>query len=165
MKAARQVSNFDDLVSEPWLRSLVDGRFQVGDLPSRSIPQLADAFDHVFVQLRPPVVLDAEGAWSPHPSAHLVDRLAEGLERIVGRIGERTLTAVADLAPVPASDESGADHLGELMTAAFELGADGWFQSSPIDGWHWEAGEHLSPGLITRDRTPKPAADTFRRFT
>ncbi len=165
VKAARQVSNFDDLVSEPWLRSLVDGRFQVGALPSRSIPQLTDAFDHVFVQLRPPVVLDAEGAWSPHPSAHLVDRLAEGLERIVGRIGERTLTAVADLAPVPASDESGADHLGELMTAAFELGADGWFQSSPIDGWHWEAGEHLSPGLITRDRTPKPAADTFRRFT
>ncbi len=161
IKAARQVANFDDLLLRPWLQSLVDGRLQVGALPGRSVPHLADAFDQVFLQLRPPVILDADGTWSPHPTRHLIDRLADGLSRVTDHIGDRPLCAVADLGPAPSSDDAQADYLNELTATASDVGIDAWFQSSPIDGWHWEAGEHLSPGIIDRPRSPKPAAAAF----
>ncbi len=161
VKAAREVANFDSLLLSPWLQALVDGHVQAGDLPSRSVPHLADAFDHVFLQLRPPIVLDGEGVWHAHPMTNLVDRLGEGLSRVADHIGGRPLTAVADLAPAPTSAQGQADYLDELITTATSIGIDGWLQSSPIDGWHWEAGEHLDPGIIDRDRVAKPVAQVF----
>lgn len=164
VKAARWVADWDDLMHRPWLEALVDGVIQVGELPGRQAAALADAFDHVFVQLRPPIVLDGEGTWSPHPMTHLIDRLGEGLARVVDRVGERPVTAVADLAPAPNEQDAAADYLSELLAVASDVGINGWFQSSPIDGWHWEAGEQLSPGLIDRDRRPKEAAQPFAEF-
>ncbi len=161
VKAVREVSNLDGLFLRPWLQALVDGNFGAGDLPSRSVPHLADAFDHVFLQLRPPIVLDGEGEWHPHAMANLIDRLAEGLSRVADHVGERPLTAVADLGPAPGSQQGQADYLDELIATSVDIGVDGWHQSSPIDGWHWEAGEHLDPGIIGRDRTPKPVAGVF----
>ncbi len=145
------------------MRALVDGRLEVGDLPGRDVPALRDAFDQVFVQLRPPVVLDADGEWSPHPTAHLVERMVEGLSRLRDHVGERPLVAVADLAGHGGSRESGSDFLAELIDGAVDLGVDGWFQSSPIDAWHWEAGERIEPGIVDADRRPKPAAAAYDR--
>ncbi len=161
VKAARQVTDLDGLLLRPWLQALVDGEFQPGDLPGRSVPHLADAFDHVFLQLRPPIVLDGEGEWHPHPMANLLDRVADGLSRVADHIGDRPLTAVADLGPAPASEQARADYLDELITNAADIGVDGWFQSSPIDAWHWEGGEQLQPGIVTADRVATPAAGVF----
>ncbi|MEZ5225590.1 MAG: beta-galactosidase [Acidimicrobiales bacterium] len=161
VKASREVGHLDDLFLRPWLQAIVDGTVQAGNLPGRPVADLADAFDQVFVQLRPPIVVDGDGGWHLHPQANVIDRLAEGLSRVADHVGDRPLCAVADLAPAPTSEPSRADYLGELMAAAADVGVDGWFQSSPIDGWHWEAGEHLEPGIVARDRSERPSAGVF----
>ncbi len=161
VKAAAHARDWDRLLLRPWLTGLVDGRITVGDLHGVDCPPLRDAFDAVFVQLRPPILLDGDGTWSPHPMANLVETMIGGLARVRDEVGERSVFAVADLAAVDAAGDAGAGYLGELMAGAADLGVDGWFQSSAIDGWHWEAGDRLAPGIVDRDRRPKPAADVF----
>ena len=43
-----------------------------------------------------------------------------------------------------------------------EHGLAGWWQASPIDGYHFERGFDLHPGLITADRGETAAAQKFR---
>jgi beta-glucosidase len=162
VKASAHARDWDRLLLRPWLESLVDGTISVGDLPTRPVPVLQDAFDQVFVQLRPPILLDGTGTWSPHPSARAIELLVAGLARVRDHLGERPVLGVADLAPYGGGTEGGADYLAELIRGAAEVGVDGWFQSSPIDGWHWEGGEQLTPGIIDRSRRPKPAAAAFQ---
>jgi hypothetical protein len=89
--------------------------------------------------------------------------MVEGLSRLRDHIGERPLAAVADLAGHRGNDESGRDYLDDLIDGAADLGLAGWFQSSPIDAWHWEGGNSLRPGIIDADRRPKPAAAAYER--
>lgn len=159
VKATRHRNHWDQLLYESWSQALIDGSVTVGDLPPRSAPILRDAYDEVFIQLRPPVRIDGEGTWTPHGPTHLIERLLDGLARAQDVLGERAILAVADLAPCPDPATAGGLHyLDELMAGAEEVGTAGWFQSSPIDGFHWEAGDRLNPGIIGRDRVPKPAA-------
>ena len=59
-----------------------------------------------------------------------------------------------------------ADHAGVDLTdeAAVDTSVIGWWQSSPIDGYHWERGSSISPGIIGQDRTETEAAKTLRAF-
>lgn len=161
VRAASHAQDWERLVNQPWVRGLVDGRLEVGDLPGRDVPLLRDAFDQVILQIRPPIVLDGEGNWTPWPIGDRIDAMLDGLDGLRGALGERPVVAAADLGAFENSPQGAADALNELVSATDDMGLDGWFQTSPIDGWHWEAGEDLSPGIIDRDRRPKPAARFF----
>ena len=90
------------------------------------------------------------------------DALAEALARVVDELEGRSLVAAGDLADVTDDGRSRPDHQQRLLALVDEPGLDGWWQTSPIDGYHFGHGFALRPGLIRADRTETAAAGKFR---
>ncbi|MEZ5342712.1 MAG: family 1 glycosylhydrolase [Acidimicrobiales bacterium] len=163
VKARPEAQLLDDLLWQSWTIALSDGELPVPGAMTTAVPHLRDAFDRIIVQLRPPVLVDATGGWRPLEPARRLELQAEALARVVDEAGERTVVAAGDLA-VAGDDQSGRhDYLEALMAAAENVGAAGWWQTSPIDGWHWDAGFDATPGVISSERTTARAADLLRR--
>ena len=108
--------------------------------------------DRVFVQLRPAVEVDGEGAWTPSQRLNLLQGVELAAERVRDNLDARRLTVVTDLAPVSGDGAALSDHVDAVRGIAEGIGAD-WWASSPISGWNWENGFQVSPGLIALDRT------------
>ena len=49
-----------------------------------------------------------------------------------------------------------------MMELVDDHSLTGWWQSSPIDGYHFEHGFNARPGLIAADRTETAAANKYR---
>lgn len=150
VKARPHADWLDEAVNQLWLRSLTDG-------PGR------EAFDRVVVQLRSAVRVDGDGVWSDHAPDRTVETGMEALERVLDSTGDRVVIAAADLQGVALDGEARSDRLRALLDGTAGLGADGWWQTSPIDGWHWLAGFDAEPGVIDRDRNERDVAETLRR--
>lgn len=146
-------------------RATVDGELVVPGLPSETTEPLRDAYDAVLVHLRQPIEVDGDGAWSradvPLDEAH-----DESLSRAQSIAGQRALIVTADLHGIASTedDTQRSDGLTAAMELAANAGAAAWWQASPIDGWHWEHGDAIHPGLVDNNRDPKPAADRFSAF-
>ncbi len=139
VKARPHAEWLDEALTEHWSTWLSNGAAR-------------EAFDQVIVQLRSAVRLDEEGAWSPHLSSTETDSKIDAFHRLVEHAGDRPVIAAADLAGVPEDGTARADYLVALKAGAVEAGATGWWQTSPIDGWHWQHGRSATPGLFTADR-------------
>ena len=148
VKAAPHANWLDEHLVRHWLRELSDGAAR-------------ESFDRIIVQLRPGIVIDDEGAWSALDAGHGVEALLDPLERIAAAAGDREIIASADLAGVSDDGSAQADHLTALIAGATERGATGWWQSSPLDGWHWQHGFSRTPGLLDRDREWRAATEVL----
>ena len=169
--ARPQAAAIERLLWRPWLGALTEGRLAVGDLPERTVDHLRDAFDRVVVQLRPSIRVDAAGRWRHHPPdrrpgptglvAH-PDAMGEALARVTDELDGRSIVAAADLADVIDDGRSRPDHQQLLLGLVEQHDLAGWWQASPIDGYHFERGFDLRPGLIEIDRSETAAAQKFR---
>ncbi len=171
--AARpQARALERLLWHPWIGALTEGRLQAGDLPERSVDHLRDAFDQIIVQVRPPVRVDERQRWLHHPADRqpgptgLVawpDALAEAVARVNDELDGRPLVVAGDLADVADDGAARPDHQQILMGLADGLA--GYWQTSPIDGYHFGWGFDLHPGLLRADRTETAAARKYREGT
>jgi len=148
VKAAPHAAWLDTHLSKQWLGDLAEGAAK-------------DAFDRIIVQLRPGISVDGEGAWQPLSGADEPDALLAPLESVLSSCGDRSVVAAGDLAAVRHDGSAQLEHLRAMVTGATEVGAAGWWQASPIDGWHWQHGFTANPGLIDRDRTVRSASVAF----
>lgn len=164
--AAEQVRYLEQLLTTSWSTALTEGEIGLDGYPT-ACDHLTEAFDRVIVQLRPPVRIDQHGAWSPADRGFLLDGLLTGFESTMNRLdtAQRPVTAAADLAPVPDDGNNQLDHLGAMIDGSHELGAVGWWQASPIDGWQWERGFDAPAGIIDADRSPKTVAGSLAELT
>ncbi len=148
VKAAPHAAWLDTHLSQQWLDDLADGAAK-------------DSFDRIIVQLRQGISVDAEGAWHPLTGGDQPEALLAPLEAVLDASGDRTVVAASDLAGVLDDGSAQLEHLRALVAGSADIGADGWWQSSPIDGWHWQHGFTATPGLIDRDRTTRSAAASY----
>lgn len=148
VKAAPHAAWLDTHLSQQWLDDLAEGAAR-------------DSFDRVIVQLRPGISVDGDGAWQPLTGGDEPDALLAPLERVLAASGDRRIVAAGDLAGLPSDESAQFDHLRAMTTGAADAGVDGWWQSSPIDGWHWQHGFDATPGLVNRDRSVRAAAAAF----
>ncbi len=150
VKAAPHAAWLTTHLAQRWLDDLAEGSAR-------------DAFDRVIVQLRPGISVDGDGAWSALTSGHDADALLAPLEAVLASSGDRDVVAAGDLAGVPDSGSARSEHVRAMVSGSAEVGAAGWWQSSPIDGWHWQHGFVATPGLIDRDRAVRSGAHPFSR--
>jgi beta-glucosidase len=165
------------LLWHPWLSALTEGELVVADLPTRTVDHLRGAFDRVVVELRPAVQVDGAGAWKPYPPerpigpsgwAAWVEGMGESLHRTADALGDHEIIGAGSLADVSDDGRARPDHIQAVLTlideAARTTSVAGWWQTSPIDGYHWQRGFTVQPGLIDRNRRESAAAEAFRRF-
>lgn len=148
VKAAPHARWLGEHLSSDWLHQLADGNAR-------------DAFNRVVVQLRPPIMVDADGAWHPVPGGTTAAAVLDGLDPAIEASGDRTVVAAGDLAEQSADGASGSEYLELVFEGIRERRAIGWWQASPIDGWHWQHGLERSPGLFDRGRGARMAVNTF----
>jgi beta-glucosidase len=177
VKARPQAQSIERLLWYPWLTALTEGQLVVGDLPTRSVDHLRGAFDRVIVELRPAIEVDGSGAWHPYPPEQTLgpsgwaawpDGMAEALRRAADALGSHPIIGAGSLADVADDGRARPDHIQAVLDLTAEAARDtsvaGWWQSSPIDGYHWRRGFSLQPGLIDGQRHESPAAEAFRAY-
>lgn len=148
VRAAPHAQWLDHHLAAHWIDELSEGRAR-------------DAFDRVIVQLRPPIVVDEEGSWHPVPEGGEADPMLDGIEPLMDAVGDRSVIAAGDLSGITTEGGAAFDHLEAMIEGARERGAVGWWQTSPIDGWHWQHGFQSTPGVFDRDRNRRRAADAL----
>ncbi|MGI9597612.1 MAG: hypothetical protein ACR2QK_15720, partial [Acidimicrobiales bacterium] len=88
------------------------------------------------------------------------------LHRVADELGDHDIIAAGNLADVADDGRARPDHQQALVEmtadAAGSTSVAGWWQSSPIDGYHFEHGFELRPGLITADRSETASAGKYR---
>lgn len=163
LKARPLAQQLDRLLWNPWLSALTEGSVAVDGLPTRAAEHLRGAFDRVIVELRPGIVVTASGEWRPQRPDH--EAMAEMLRRVADELDEHEIVGSGDLAAVADDGRARPDHVQAALDltadAAAETSVVGWWQTSPIDGYHWLGGTTVRPGLITRDRSETDAARAF----
>lgn len=148
VKATPHADWLHDHLAGDWLGSLAHGSAR-------------DAFDRVVVQLRPPICVDGEGNWSAPELSDHVDALLDPLESVAASAGDRAVIVAGDFAGIPDDGANQSEHLFGLVDGAIERGCAGWWQTSPIDGWHWQSGFSTTPGVFDRDRNRRNGAEGF----
>ncbi len=164
IKARPQAQLVERLLWHPWLSSVTEGLLIVGNLPQREVDHLRGAFDRVIVELRPGIEIGPEGQWRRQRPD--VGSMAETLRRVADELGSHEVVAAGSLAGVVDDGRTRPDHVQQALDATAEAIEEtsvvGWWQSSPIDGYHGDQAGTLRPGLIAHDRTETAAAATFR---
>lgn len=160
VKAEGHAATLDNWYHQAWTNAFASGVLAVDGLPSLDVPHLRDAFDRWIVQVRPAVSIDGDGGWTPCDPGFLLEGLAAAADRTLRELPDSPTTIAADLAPVP-DKQAAVEHLTELRSIAEELGATSWWQTSPIDGWHWERGIDGVGGIVDTGRGLQPAAEVF----
>ncbi|MEM7338333.1 MAG: family 1 glycosylhydrolase [Actinomycetota bacterium] len=175
VKATAPATWLERLLWHSWLHALGDGEVVAGALPPRTADHLRDAFDRVIVELRPAIQIDGNGTWHPHPADATVgptgwapwpEAAAEALLRVADELGDRAVVAAGNLADVADDGNARPDHQQALCELTGEAAATtsvmGWWQSSPIDGYHWRRGGEVNPGVVDRQRVERPEAQKLR---
>ncbi len=157
VKAPPHARWIDELQWGCWERAFTDGVVQVGDGGRHEAPHLRDAFDVLVTQLRPPVELDGTGAWG-RPRMPLADAHHHAADRAASLAGGRSLIVAGDLGQVPDDGRARRDMADTMLDISTDVGAERFWLTSPVSGWHWEHGETRSPGAIGRDGAIHDAA-------
>lgn len=175
--AAPKARGVERMLWHPWVGALTEGKLEVGDLPVRQHDGLRGAFDKIIVELRPPVLIDGNGRWFPYPADQTPgpsgwvgwqEAFIEALHRVNEELSDYPIIAAGNLADIVDDGANRADHQQQMMASVLEMagsgdtGVQGWWQSSPIDGYHYKHGFNIQPGLITRQRETTGAAEKFR---
>ncbi|MFV0523671.1 MAG: hypothetical protein ACK5RL_04155 [Acidimicrobiales bacterium] len=176
VKAARRARFLTGLLTDAWVGALERGVVSVPGTADVEAPHLRDAFDRVVAMLRPPIRVDADGRWRPEPAGRPVaptgllthpEMELDALNDVLGRVARPTVAA-ADLASVIDDGRNRPDQLRALLDGAVDLASasslEGWWQASPIDGYAWEWGFNVRPGVIDRSRAVTPAAAELARM-
>ena len=150
VKAGPHSSWVDDTFHSQWLDWISEGKAR-------------DSFDRTILQIRGPISVDGEGGWSPHSSERTVETAMDSLLRTLDNTGDRAVFVAGDLADVADDGTAQQHHLSSMIDAARSAGTAGWWQTSPIDGWHWLGGFDVRPGVIDRDRGERATADLLRK--
>ncbi|MFV0257544.1 MAG: hypothetical protein ACK5PP_03720 [Acidimicrobiales bacterium] len=175
VKAARRARFVTGLLTDTWVGALERGVVAAPGTAELETPHLRDAFDRVVAMMRPPIRVDAGGRWRPEPAERPVaptgllthpEMELDALHEVLGRV-TRPSVAAADLASVIDDGRNRPDQLRTLLDGAADLASttslEGWWQASPIDGYAWEWGFRVRPGVIDRSRTPSAAAAELSR--
>ena len=175
VKANRVAASLRGMAINSWVGALTTGVISVPGAIDRSAPHLRNAFDRVIVELRCPLMVDSSGAYSPYPREATVGPTGlapwpsaseENLRWVADQMEGRSVIASGRLADVADDGRSRPDHVETMMgivaDAASTTNVNGWWWSDPIDGYHWEYGHSISPGLITADRHTTASADAFK---
>ena len=171
VKARPQAAGLERMLWHPWVSALTEGQLVVGDLPPKTVDYLRDAFDRIIVELRPGIRVDGTGRWHSHPADQAPgptgltawpDAQAEAVHRVAEELSDKPIIAAGNLADVTDDGRARPDHQQAMMELVDDHSLAGWWQSSPIDGYHFEYGFELQPGLITSDRVETAAAEKFR---
>ncbi len=149
VKARPHSEWLDETLTDLWMHQISEGDGR-------------QAFDRVILQLRPAIEVDGQGAWSVGARGNAPEPQLEAFARLADIVGDRSLVAAGDLAGVPDDGQHQPDHIDALALGVRSLGATGWWQTSPIDGWHWLGGFGATPGVVDRDRNEREAAGTLR---
>ncbi len=164
VKARPRAAGLERLLWHPWISAITEGQLVVGDLPTTTVDHLRDGFDRVIVELRPGIEIGPEGQWRRQRPD--VGSMAETLRRVADELGSHEVVAAGSLAGVVDDGRTRPDHVQQALDATAEAIEEtsvvGWWQSSPIDGYHGDQAGTLRPGLIAHDRTETAAAATFR---
>lgn len=165
LAARPRAQHIERLLWHPWLSALTAGRVEVDGLPARDADHLRGAFDRIIVELRPGIEVTETGGWNPRPPDPR--SMAEMLRRVADEFDEHDIVGAGDLAAVDDDGRARPDHVQAVLDltadAADETSVVGWWQTSPIDGYHWLGGSSVHPGLITASRQETPAARAFSR--
>ncbi len=171
VKAKPLAAGLERLLWHPWVSALTEGQLVVGDLPTKTVDHLRDAFDRVVVELRPSIRVDGRGHWHHHPAdqppgptglAMWPEAQAEAVHRVIDELDGREIVAAGNLGDVTDDGRARPDHQQAMLELVADQSLAGWWQSSPIDGYHFEHGYQLRPGLIEGDRGETPAAEKYR---
>jgi beta-glucosidase len=175
VRARPQAAAVEHLLWDSWILAVTEGVLDVGNRRSQ-VDHLRGAFDRVVVALRPAVRIDQQGRWHPHPGDRpagpsglvaLPELQLETLRRAADKL-DQPLVAAGDLADVTDDGRARPDHVQAVLEGTIEAAGEttvaGWWQTSPIDGYQWERGFTLHPGLIDRQRNETDAAATFREL-
>ena len=171
VKARQQAAGLERFLWHPWVSALTEGQLVVGDLPIKTVDHLRDSFDRIVVELRPAIRVDGTGRWHHHPGDQAPgptgltawpEAMAEAVHRVTDELDGRSIVATANLVDVADDGNARPDHQQAMMELVDDHSLTGWWQSSPIDGYHFEHGFNARPGLISADRTETPAAEKYR---
>ncbi|MEM9519606.1 MAG: family 1 glycosylhydrolase [Actinomycetota bacterium] len=156
-----------------WLRAHANG---IVELPGRApidVPAFVNQVDAVGIVHDHPVGVGPDGGFRPWPSgarrsgsglAPEPDELAEAIHRTRDALPDHSLVVAGH--GIATDDEAWREHLlarclGHVSDARHDIGLAGYFHDSGIDGYDWKLGFARPRGLLARDRSRKPAAETF----
>ena len=175
LEAAQAARGWDELFW-CWLRGHANGIVELGGRAPIEVPLFVSAVDHVGLVHDNPVGVGPDGGFQPWPSsarrsgsglAPEPDELAEAIHRTHESLPDHSLMVAGH--GVNTDDEAWRDHLlaralEHVRGAHHDVGLAGYFHDSGIDGYDWKLGFARPRGLLGRDRTRKPAAETFAVF-
>ena len=165
---------WDDLLWGSWLRAHANGMLELTGRSPLEVPSLVTDVDVVGLVHEHPVGVDADGSLAAWPSdgrrdlsgfVPVADELAEAVERARDFLPDHQLAVAAH--GLATDDDAWHDHtvaraLEHVRRAAEERTLCGYFHESGVDGYEWSLGFSARRGLLRRDRSRRPAADTFR---
>lgn len=173
VRAAPEAQWLDELFNVVLPNALTDGVIDIPEGPRVECDVLRDGFDRLITQLRPPIQIDGDGRWSLL-NAPLLEAHAESIDTVFTVSGDRECVIAGDMSLLASSEfgstedlrAEGLDQLLDMVTANSDgHKADaGWWQMSPIDGWHWEHGFSVTPGLIDINRNLRPSCEVFGAY-
>ena len=164
---ARQAARaWDDLLWGTWLRAHANGMLEIDGRAAKEVPKLVSGVDAVGLIHDHPVGVDPVGNLGPWPAAARL--AADGLAPEPDEPAEaihRTHEALPDHTLIAWQDHQLARALDHMRAAADCIGLAGYFHDAGIDGYEWKKGFDAPRGLLRRDRSRKPAAETFESHT
>ncbi len=175
LEARQAATGWDDLLW-CWQRLHANGVLQLDGRRAHDLPLYINAVDIVGLVHDHPIGIGPSGGFTPWPRgartagsglAPEPRELAEAIYRAHTALPDHRLAIAGH--GVSTNDEAWRDHLlantlGLVRDAAVDLGLCGFFHDTGIDGYEWKLGFERPRGLLSRDRSRKPAAETFASF-
>ena len=164
---------WDDLLWGIWLRAHANGMLEVDGRAAIEVPEFVGNVDYVGLVHDHPIGVMPDGALAPWPPDGRTDasgfvpepdELAEAIHRAHDVLGDHQLVVAGH--GIPTDDDAWQDHqvakcLDHVREAADDIGLAGYFHDSGVDGYEWKTGFNAGRGLLRRDRSRKPSAETF----
>lgn len=168
VKAERHARQLHNLTFESWMRAITEGVVQAGDVPEVAVAPYQGAYDRLIIELAPPAQVAGDGAITALSGSALFEPFADNLEAVFTHADDRPILAAGSLLAPNSHDRMGAAHVDDTFAFITELTRStplvGWWQTSPIDGYHWENG-HATPGVFTAQRQATEAANRFQHYS
>lgn len=177
LEARQSARTWDDLLWGSWLGAHANGMLEIEGRAAKETPEFVSGVDLVGLIHDHPIGVGPQGELGAWPAAGRrdadgfvpePDELAEALHRTHAALPDHRLVVAGH--GVASDDEAWHDDvlargLVHVRDAANDFGLAGYFHDAGIDGYEWKSGFATHRGLLRRDRSRKPAAATFARFT
>ena len=173
VEARNAARAWDDLMWS-WLRAHANGILELDGRAPVEVAALVNEVDYVGLVHDHPVGVGPDATLTPWPTdarrdasgfVPEPDELAEAIHRTHQALPDHQLVVAGH--GVASQDEAWHDHqlarcLDHVRDAVHDIGLAGYFHDAGIDGYEWKLGFNAPRGLLRRDRSRKPAAETFQ---